>query len=73
MAKFDKGNSKEYELNDSKNGVYIFVLKGSAKVGDQILETRDGFGIWETSAFNGEATEDSEILLMEIPMDLPRI
>ena len=42
-------------------------------MGDQILETRDGFGIWETSAFNVEATEDSEILLMEIPMDLPRI
>ena len=73
LAKFDKGNSKDYHLNDSKNGVYIFVLKGSAKVGDQILKTRDGFGIWETSAFNVEATEDSEILLMEVPMDLPRI
>lgn len=73
LAKFEKGNSKEYKLHDSKNGVYIFVLRGSAKVGDQNLETRDGFGIWETDAFTLEATEDSEILLMEVPMDLPRM
>ena len=72
MAKFDQGNSKEYQLNDPKNGVYVFVLKGSAKVGDQTLETRDGFGIWETDKFTLEALEDSEILLMEVPMDLPQ-
>ncbi len=70
LAKFEKGNSKEYQIHDSKNGVYIFVLKGSAKVGDQKLETRDGFGIWEANSFTLEATEDSEILLMEVPMDL---
>ncbi len=71
LAKFEKGNSREYQLNQKGNGVYIFVLKGSAKVADQILETRDGFGIWETDAFTLEATEDSEILLMEVPMQLP--
>ena len=69
LAKFDNGNSKEYQLHDPKNGVYIFVLKGSAKVGDQNLATRDGFGIWETDQFTLEATSDSEILLMEVPME----
>ncbi len=73
LAKFKKGNSREYQLNQKGNGVYIFVLKGSAKVADQILETRDGFGIWETDAFTLEATEDSEILLMEVPMQLPKM
>ena len=53
--------------------MYIFVLKGSAIIGDQNLETRDGLGIWETDSFILEATEDSEILLMEVPMDLPKI
>lgn len=71
LAKFDKGFSKEYKIHQEGNGVYVFVLKGSAKVGEQELNQRDGFGIWDTESFNLEATEDSEILLMEVPMDFP--
>lgn len=71
LAKFTKGNGKNYMLNQKGNGVYAFVLKGSAKVGDRILDERDGLGIWDTQSFNIEATEDTEILLMEVPMELP--
>lgn len=70
LAKLEKGFSKEYQINRKGNGVYVFVLKGSAKIGDQILGARDGFGIWETDKFTLEALEDSEILLMEVPMEL---
>jgi redox-sensitive bicupin YhaK (pirin superfamily) len=73
LAKFEIGNAKEYQLHDAKNGFYLFVLSGSAKLGDQNLETRDGFGIWETESFTLEATADSEVLLMEVPMQLPKI
>ena len=71
LANFTKGNSKNYNLNINGNGVYAFVLKGSAKIGDQILNERDGFGIWDTDSFNLEALENTEILLMEVPMELP--
>ena len=71
LANFTKGNSKNYTLNKKGNGVYAFVLKGSAKIGDQILNERDGFGIWDTESFNVEALENTEILLMEVPMELP--
>lgn len=50
--------------------MYVFVLKGSAKIGDQVLGTRDGFGIWETESFTLEALENSEILLMEVPTNI---
>lgn len=70
LANFDQGVSKEYRIQKKGNGVYVFVLKGGAKIGDQILETRDGFGIWETDSFKLEATEDAEILLMEVPMEM---
>ena len=70
LAKFEKGNAKEYRIHDAKNGVYVFVLKGSAKIDEQTLGTRDGFGIWETESFTLEALEDSEVLLMEVPMQL---
>ena len=70
LAKFEKGNAKEYRIHDAKNGVYVFVLKGSAKIDEQTLGTRDGFGIWETESSTLEALEDSEVLLMEVPMQL---
>lgn len=71
LAKFDAGVSKEYKLNKEGNGVYVFVLKGNAKIGTQELNPRDGFGIWDAKQFTLEATTDAEILLMEVPMDLP--
>lgn len=72
LANFSTGTSKEYKLHKAGNGVYIFVLEGAAKVGDQILGRRDGYGIWETDSFTLEATENAEILLMEVPMELPK-
>jgi redox-sensitive bicupin YhaK (pirin superfamily) len=71
LARFDKGFSKEYQLHKPGNGVYAFVIKGKAKIGDQVLDKRDGFGIWDTESFVLEAQENSEILLMEVPMQLP--
>lgn len=71
LADFDKGFSKAYKIKKDGNGVYVFVIKGAAKIGDHQLNQRDGLGIWDTDSFNIEATEDSEILLMDIPMELP--
>ncbi|WP_419868098.1 pirin family protein [Chryseobacterium sp. CT-SW4] len=71
LARFTEGNGKNYTLHKKGNGVYAFVLKGSAKIGDRILKERDGLGIWDTQSFNIEAVEDAEILLMEVPMELP--
>jgi len=68
LGNFDKGVTADYELKAKGNGVYVFVLSGSVKIGDQILNTRDGFGIWDTDKFTIEAAEDAEFLLMEVPM-----
>lgn len=71
MANFTAGTAKEYKLHKEGNGVYIFVIEGKAKIGEQVLNRRDGLGISETSHFTLEALEDSQILLMEVPMELP--
>lgn len=73
LADFEKGFAKEYHLNKKENGVYVFVISGKAKIGDIELSQRDGLGIYDTESFNVEALENSEILLMEIPMQLPRV
>ena len=50
--------------------MYLFVLEGEVKVGDQLLGERDGYGIWDADGFNVEASKDSRLLLMEVPMRL---
>ncbi|MFV5703273.1 pirin family protein [Flavobacterium sp. XS2P12] len=71
MGNFDKDIATEYKINKPGNGVYVFLLKGEATIEEQKLETRDGFGIWNTDKFTITAnTSDTEILLMEVPMSL---
>jgi redox-sensitive bicupin YhaK (pirin superfamily) len=69
LAGFDKGKSTGYTMKAPGNGVYVFVLKGDVKVNDQLLNTRDGYGIWDTDKFTITAETDAEFLLMEVPME----
>lgn len=68
LAKFDGRMSKTYRLKKEGNGVYVFIIEGKARVGDQVLEKRDGYGIYDAHEFTLEALEDAEILVMEVPM-----
>jgi redox-sensitive bicupin YhaK (pirin superfamily) len=74
LGSLDKGTALKYQLKDPQNnGVYAFVIKGSLEVAGSHLTQRDGLGITETHEFDLKASEDSEILLMEVPMGLPRV
>ena len=68
LGKFDKDFSAIYNLKKEGNGVYAFILSGTLTINGQELETRDGFGIWNTNSLEIKATSDAEFLLMEIPM-----
>lgn len=68
IADFDSGNSRTYKIKKPGNGVYVFVIEGKAQIDDQILNKRDGYGIFDVESFELKALEDSEILLMEVPM-----
>ena len=68
LGKFDKGVSAEYKIQTHGNGVYAFILSGNVTIDNQSLETRDGFGIWDTDSISINADSDAEILLMEVPM-----
>lgn len=71
MTQLDKGKELQYPLNDAENnGVYAFVLKGDATVNGQKLHERDGFGIWDVANLDIKADTDTEILLMEVPMNV---
>lgn len=70
LAKFSDGLSKPYQVKRAGNGVYVFVIKGKAKIGDIELNERDGLGVWDTDSFEVTAVGDAEILLMDVPMDV---
>ncbi len=69
IGNFDLGFENKYVVKSLHNGVYIFVLSGKIQIDNQVLDSRDGFGVWETEVFNILALEDSEFLLMEVPME----
>ncbi len=68
MGKFNKQTKLNYQLHSSNNGIYAFILKGKASIHGQELNTRDGFGIWNSENITVQAEKDSKILLMEVPM-----
>jgi redox-sensitive bicupin YhaK (pirin superfamily) len=65
---FDAGKTVKYPIRYTGNGVYAFVLEGQCTINGQPLERRDGFGVWETDAITVEATTDTELILIEVPM-----
>jgi redox-sensitive bicupin YhaK (pirin superfamily) len=68
LGKFDKGISTDYNIKGKGNGLYIFNLSGTLMVNDQIVNTRDGFGVWDIDKVTFKADSDSEFLIMEVPM-----
>lgn len=69
LGNIQKGRSAEYSINQKGNGVYAFVLSGSAEIAGELLASRDGIGIEAVDIINVRAEEDSEILLIEVPMN----
>ena len=68
LGEFSEGNSVSYTLKNKENGLYVFLLEGTCQVGDEILNRRDGLGIWEADTVAFEVNASSKILLMEVPM-----
>ncbi len=70
MGNFDAGKETTYTLNNPQNGLYVFVLEGAMEVNGQPLERRDGLGITDSAEVSFKFTEDAQVLLMEVPMQV---
>ncbi|ATL46930.1 hypothetical protein COR50_06895 [Chitinophaga caeni] len=68
LGNFDAGQSVNYKLNKKGNGVYLFVLNGSVEVEGEKLDTRDAIAIEDADQVDIKANEDSNYLVMEVPM-----
>ena len=63
------GKAITYSNSFKNNGVFLVVINGSVTVDGQQLNKRDALGISETESFTVTATEDAELLAIEIPMN----
>ena len=52
------------------NGVFLVVIKGSVKIADVELGIKDALAISDTDSFTITASEDAELLAIEVPMHL---
>lgn len=73
LGKLDKDFQTEYAIKRSGNGVYVFVLSGDVTINGQVLNTRDGLGVWDTDKLTITANNEAEILLMDVPMALDNV
>lgn len=65
----EAGKSLEYTLHNEANGLYLFVIDGSATTEGQTLNRRDAVGITETAKITIDAQADTELVLFEVPME----
>ena len=69
LTKLEAGNTLNYQNSFKGNGVYLVVINGAIELDGKKLEKRDAAGIYEADSFTIKATEDAELLAIEVPMN----
>ena len=70
LTKLEAGKTLAYNNTFKGNGVFLVAITGGVKVGDVVLSKKDAAGISGTDNFSITATEDAELLAIEVPMDI---
>jgi redox-sensitive bicupin YhaK (pirin superfamily) len=68
LGYFEMPDLVKYTVRNS-NGVYLFVIDGQIKIGDEELFRRDAIGIYDTDEFEIEVVDNAEFVLLEVPMN----
>ena len=69
LTNLEAGKEISYNNAFKGNGVFLVAINGSVKVGDVELNKRDAVGISDTESFTVTASENAELLAIEIPMN----
>lgn len=69
LTNLDAGKDINYTTAFKGNGVFVVVISGSVEINGQTLLKRDAIAISEADDFSIRATENAELLAIEIPMN----
>ncbi|WP_298896049.1 pirin family protein [uncultured Psychroserpens sp.] len=65
----DAQKSIDLQVKSGQNGFYVFVVDGEIEIANNTLVNRDAIGISETENLDIKATKDSELIIVEVPMN----
>jgi redox-sensitive bicupin YhaK (pirin superfamily) len=65
----DSNSSIDLNLKSNQNGLYIFVVDGKVEIGTKKLSKRDAIGVTEIDKVSIKATNESELVIIEVPMN----
>lgn len=66
---FEEGETAIQKVARKENGVYAFMVEGSAEIDGKVLQKRDALGLWDMAEISIKALEEqTQILLIEVPM-----
>lgn len=72
LGRFDKSKQTDYKIKLKDNGLFCFVLNGKFNIDGDILDRRDAVGIQNAGSVSIQSeSDDSEILIMDVPMTVP--
>jgi redox-sensitive bicupin YhaK (pirin superfamily) len=69
LGSFEKGQQIEYKYAPINKCVYVFVLEGSVLIDSERLGPRDAIGLWETERFTINVEQESEFVVIEVPIN----
>lgn len=73
LGRFDTGQKPVFTVSSRDHGVYFLVIEGEVVVADQMLETRDALGVWDTEQVDLDIRKETFILAIEVPLTLDGI
>jgi len=68
LGKFDRNVMTEYQQDHPYHGTFLMVLGGKIEVMEEQLHPYDAIGLEETPSIQINCLEESQILVIEIPM-----
>ncbi len=70
LVNLDAGQKIAYQNGFNGNGVYLVVIEGAIEIAGNQFAARDAAGISGTDMFHIQATENAQLLAIEVPMGL---
>ncbi len=64
----ESGKELQLKPKTENHGFYIFNVEGSVNVADKSLARRDAIGIYDIDTVTISSEEDSELIIIEVPM-----
>lgn len=68
IGHWTKESYLKYTVKSITNGIFIFVIEGSVRIGDMNFKKRDAAEITEINEVEIEIQDNSTILIMEVPV-----